>query len=199
MSVRTFIGLLAVVSTASGAFARAPLNLVGGNPDVASGFIAVDYNATTKLFTAVGTTQNLSLPVTPSLGLRLFSLSATIDNVGNLSGPGSLIVRGDFGGTDQVLFQSNTITAFGFGATNKFEFLFTQESGSLAPVGSSVGTILVDTGLNFGGGIPSFSASFSGRIFTGGPGFANADTFVPGPSALAVMGLGGLFAGRRRR
>jgi hypothetical protein len=109
------------------------------------------------------------------------------------------MVRGDFGGIDQVLFSSNSVVAFGFGPTNSFEFLFAQQAGSLAPVGANIGTILVDPTLVFPGGTPTFASSFSGRIFTGGPGIANADTFVPAPSVLALAGFGGLLAARRRR
>jgi hypothetical protein len=191
-----------VVSAAAAATASAqPLNLVTGTPDVASGFIAVDYNATTGAFSATGFTQNLNLPPNQiAMGQRQFSLTAIINNSGQIAGLGSLIVRGDYGGTDQVLFSSNSITAFGFGPTNKFEFIFAQQGGSLAAVGTSIGTILVDPNLVFPGGIPSFSSSFSGRLFPGGPGAANADTFViPSPSALALAGFGGLIAARRRR
>ncbi len=191
-----------VVLAAAATIASAqPLNLVPGTPDVASGFIAVDYNATTGAFSASGYTQNLSLPPNQfAMGQRQFTLNAIINNSGQIAGLASLMVRGDYGGTDQVLFSSNSITAFGFGPTNKFEFVFTQQAGSLAAAGTSIGTILVDPNLVFSGGVPSFTSSFSGRLFTGGPGAANADTFViPSPSTLALAGLGGLMASRRRR
>lgn len=196
-SVTTFIVSAAVATIAS----AQPLNLVPGTPDVASGFIAVDYNATTGAFSATGYTQNVNLPPNQlPLGQRQFSLNAIINNSGQIAGLGSLMVRGDYGGTDQILFSSNSIVAFGYGPTNKFEFIFTQQAGSLASVGSSIGTILVDPNLVFPGGIPSFTSSFSGRLFSGGPGAANADTFViPSPSALALAGLGGLMVSRRRR
>lgn len=187
------------VSSAS-AFA-APLNLVSVNPDVASGFLAVTYNSTSGVFIAQGVTQNLFLPDNSTVALgstRQFLLTAVIDNAGNLAGPGSLTVRGDYNVADELLFSSNAIVAFGFGATNKFEFVFSQQAGSLAPVGTQIGTILVDQNLSFPGGVPSFQTSFSDVII---PGFGggNADTFVPAPSAAGLALVGGVLASRRRR
>lgn len=196
--------LLAGCVVASGAAfsSAAPLNLVKVDPDVASGFIAIDYSSVNGLFTAVGQTQNLEL--TPgggsiNMGLELFSLSAILDVNGLLAGPGSLTVRGDYGGTNQLLFSSSSILAFGFSATNKFEFQFSQAAGSLASVGTTIGTILTDLNLSFPGGVPDFHSGFSNRFFPGGPGNGSADTFVPSPSAAAVGALAGLAAMRRRR
>lgn len=197
--VRTSISCVVALALSASALAQAPLNLVPGTPDVASGFIAVDYNATTGLFTAEGFTQNLNLPPTIPMGQREFRITAIIDNLGQLAGPGSLTVRGDYLGIDQVLFSSNDIDAFGYDSFNRFEFLFTQQSGNLATAGASVGTILADPNLVFPGGVPNFSQSFSGRLFPGGPGAAVADTFVPAPGTLVVTVLGGLAAMRRRR
>lgn len=197
LSVLTAAAALAI---ATGSAFAAPLNLVSVNPDVASGFVAIDYNATTNTFTASGQTQNLGLPPSFALNLREFSITATIDNSGNLIGAGTLMVRGDYGGVDQVLFSSTSIIAFGFSSFNKFEFLFSQTAGSLAPVGTPIGTILTDANLNFPGNVPSFQSSFSNRFFPGGPGNGNADTFVPAPSSLALIAsIGGLAARRRRR
>lgn len=187
------------VSSAS-AFA-APLNLVSVNPDVASGFVAVEYNATTQVFTAQGVTQNLFLPDNSTVGLgstRSFLLTAIIDNSGNIAGAGSLTVRGDYNVADELLFSSNAIVAFGFGSPSTFEFVFTQQAGSLAPVGTQIGTILRDANLVFPGGVPSFQSSFADVII---PGFGggNADTFVPAPSAAGLALVGGALAARRRR
>jgi hypothetical protein len=197
--VRTTMSLVAALGLSTSALAQAPLNLVPGTPDVASGFIAVDYNATTQLFTAEGFTQNLNLPPTMPLGQRQFRLTAIINNAGQLTGPGTLTVRGDYLGTDQLLFSSNDIDAFGYDSFNRFEFLFTQQAGNLAPAGASVGTILADPNLSFPGGVPNFTSSFSGRLFPGGPGAAVADTFIPAPGALPVTVLAGAAMMRRRR
>lgn len=201
MNSRSFVLAATAVSIATGSASAVSLGLFKTDPDVASGFIGVDYDAVSHVFSAVGFTQNLELPPASSLGNRLFSLTALIDNNGNLlSGGAALTVRGDFGGSDQLLFSSTSIIDFGFSAFNKFEFRFTQQAGSLASVGATIGTILVDTGLSFPGGTPDFHASFSGRIFPGGPGAANADTFAPAPSpALSGCVLAGLVARRRRR
>lgn len=206
MKLLSALSATAALTLVCGSALAAPLNLVSVDPDVASGFIAIDYNATTQTFTASGQTQNLGLPPSfgpPSnvnLGLRQFTLTALIDNAGNIAGAGSLTVRGDYGGVDQLLFSSNSIVAFGFGSFNKFEFVFSQTAGSLAPVGTQIGTILADANLSFPGNIPSFQTSFTNRFFPGGPGNGNADTFVPAPSsAVLLCTLGGLAARRRRR
>jgi hypothetical protein len=193
----TVLALAAGVSSA----VAAPLNLSPLPPDVASGFIVINYNASSMIFTASGFTQNISLPGPTSqpAGLRAFSLTAMIDNAGNASS-GTLLVRTDFGSADSVAFSSAALTAFGFGATNKFEFVFTQAAGNLAPVGSDIGTILVSPSLSFAGGVPSFAQSFSNDPFGAGFGDGNADTFlIPAPGALALLGMGGLVATRRRR
>lgn len=201
MNVAKIVALGAIGVAASVASAQSPLNLTPSFPDVFSGAIAVDYNATSGLFTASGFTQSMALVPNGSIpmGQRQFFISAILSNLGTINGAGSMIVRGDYGGTDQVLFSSNNILAFGFSATSKFEFLFSQDAGSLAPVGTPIGTILTDTNISFPGGIPDFHQSFSGRIFPGGPGAGTADTFAPAPSAAALLGLAGLTASRRRR
>lgn len=202
MKLPSFITSAGAIALLGGSAFAAPLNLISVNPDAASGFIAVKYDATSHLFTATGVTQNLFQAMGPDvpLGGRTFSLSASIDNSGNLisGGPASLLVRGDFGGVDQVLFQSNAIIAFGFSATSKFEFLFQQQSGSLAPAGWPIGTVLIDTNLSFPGGVPSFQSSFSDEIIPG-VGLGQADTFVPAPAGALALAMGGLVIARRRR
>lgn len=187
--------IVGLAGTCAAASAQAPLNLVSVNPDVASGFITISYNASSHVFTASGFTQNVNQPPTVPAGNRTFSLTANINNDGTLKdNVGSLIVRGDVGGTDQLLFSGTFISAFGYNFGNIFEFLVTQSAGSLAPIGSSVGTILIGDGLSFpNNNLPSFTSSFN-VSFTG-----RANTFVPTPGAAALLGLGGLVAARRRR
>ncbi len=192
--------VLALAAGVSSAFA-APLNLSPLPPDVASGFIVINYNASSMVFSATGFTQNISLPGPSSqpAGLRQFSLTAVIDNAGNASS-GTLLVKTDFGSPDSVAFQSASLTAFGFGTFNKFEFVFSQAAGNLAAVGSDIGTILVSPSLQFAGNVPSFAQSFTNDPFGAGFGDGNADTFlIPAPGALALLGMGGLVATRRRR
>jgi len=146
-------------------------------------------------------TQNVTLPgpSTVPAGLRSFSLTCIIDNVGNASS-GILSVFSDVGGPNSQNFLSSDLDAFGFGTLNKFEFIFTQQSGNLASVGEQIGTILVAPGLSFPGGVPDFSRSFSNAFPGTNFGDGNADTFViPAPSAAGLLAIGGLVATRRRR
>ncbi len=190
--------LVALAAGATSAVA-APLNLTPMAPDVASGFIIITYNAGSGAFAASGFTQNISLPG-PSqqpAGLRQFSLTAVVSNAG-VASSGTLLVKTDFGSADSVAFQSSDLTAFGFDSFNKFEFVFAQQAGNLASVGSDIGTILVSPSLMFANNVPDFSQSFTNDPFGFGDG--NADTFlIPAPGAAAVLGLAGLFASRRRR
>jgi hypothetical protein len=200
MSIRSFfVSATAVAALAGSTFAN-PLNLVPGNPDVASGFILVTYNASTHAFSATGYTQNIALPggTQEPANLREFTLTATISNSG-VASDGTLMVRTDHTSADSVGFSSASLVSFGFDITNKFEFVFSQAAGNLASAGTQIGTILVAPDL-FSNGMPSFAADFSNDI-GGGFGVGNADTFalVPAPASLALCGVAGLVAGRRRR
>ena len=178
------------------------LNLTPGTPDVASGFVSVNYDAQAMVLSVTGFTQNLNLPPSSPLNNRQFSILASIDNSGApiSGGTFSLMVRGDFGGPDQVLFQSTTLQNFGSGAVDLFEFVFVQESGSLAAPGTLIGTILAGNFGFFPGGVPNFSQSFSNVPFPGFPGSGNADTFViPTPTAAAMFAVAGIASLRRRR
>jgi hypothetical protein len=193
-------GVAALVCASASA---ATLPLTGGPSDVASGFVAVSYNASTQVFTASGFTQSLS-GFGGNLGNRQFQLTASINNAGQINPAGSfsLTVRGDVGGTNQLLYSSTSLAptpSFLTGATDRFEFVFVQQAGSLAPAGSEVGTILVGNFGSFPGGVPVFTQSFTNA--PGGFGAGNADTFtiVPSPAGIASL-LGGLaLAARRRR
>ncbi|MBX3403420.1 MAG: hypothetical protein KF699_08425 [Phycisphaeraceae bacterium] len=203
---RNFCALAAfsgvVVCTSFAHAGPGPLNLTPGTPDVASGFVSVSYNAQSMILSVSGFTQNLNLPPSSGLNNREFSIVASIDNSGApiAGGTYSMMVRGDFGGTDQVLFQSNTLWNFGSGAVDLFEFIFIQESGSLAAPGTHIGTILAGNFGSFPGGVPNFSQSFSNVPFPGFPGSGNADTFViPTPTAAAMFAVAGFASLRRRR
>jgi len=192
------VALVAAVGTSMGN----PLNLVGGIPDVSAGFVLITFNATTGFFSATGATQNISLPG-PSqepAGQREFTLTCTISGAGVASN-GSLTVKTDHNSPDSVAFSSTDLTAFGFGPTNKFEFVFSQAAGNLAPIGSDIGVILVGPGFPFPGGVPEFGSDFSNALFPGAAfGDGNADTFlIPAPSVACVGAVALLFGGRRRR
>lgn len=203
-SVQMCVAAAALAASSVSALALPGLNLVEVNPDVASGFLGITYNASTFDFVVNGLTQNLELPSGPpsiALNQRQFRLTAKINNSGILvPNSGTLIVRGDYLGVDQVLFSSNSILRFDFSAANKFEFEFIQSvNTSLAGIGDTIGTIMTDVnGLAFPGNIPSFQTSFDGRLF-GDLGNGAADTFVPAPSAALITGLFGLATLRRRR
>ena len=201
MSIRSFVVCATAVAAFAGSTFANPLNLVPGNPDVASGFITVTYNASTHAFSAVGYTQNIALPggTQEPANLREFTLTATISNSG-VASDGTLMVRTDHNNSvDSVGFSSASLVSFGFGITNKFEFVFSQAAGNLASAGTQIGTILIAPSL-FANGMPSFASSFSNDE-GGDGGVGNADTFalVPAPASLALCGFAGLAAGRRRR
>ncbi len=194
MSAHSCVVATVAIAALAGSAIATPLNLSPTPPDVSSGFITVDYNATTGAFLASGFSLNLTLPgpsTTPVNGI--FQLTATIDNSGNATG-GTLLVTD--GAT--VLFSSSSLSQFGFGMTDSFEFVFSSDGlGTLAPLGANIGTILVNTDLSFLNDTPSFGSSFSESFGAG-----NADTFVmiPLPSAgLATLAGLALVAGRRRR
>jgi hypothetical protein len=182
-----------VLTTATAAFLAASsvasastLNLTAGGPfDVPDGFIAVNYNATSHLFSA-------------SAFDGTFSLTASISNAGvPLSNVATLSVTGT--GGSPVNFSSNSlfpsITNFASGAVDRFEFIFQQTSGVNATAGSRVGVILSGFFGTFPGNTPSFASNFSN--VSSGFGQGTVDTFpVPAP-ATALLGLG-LLASRRR-
>ena len=190
------------VAALAGSAVAAPLNLAGGLPDASAGFIKVTYNAGTGAFSATGLSQNLNFPgmgINNPLGNKAFTLTAVIDNAGNASSA-ALEVRGNFVTNDRVLFKSNRLQAFGFGATRKFEFVFLNDTGEILPVNGQIGVILIGNGLSFAGGVPTFTSSFNNQPIPQIPATGNADTFfIPTPGA-AMLGLVGVVAaGRRRR
>ncbi|MFN0010037.1 MAG: MYXO-CTERM sorting domain-containing protein [Phycisphaerales bacterium] len=198
----TTLTAMSIVAALTGSAFAAPLNLVGGLPDASAGFIKVTYNAGTGAFSATGLSQNLNFPgfgINNTLGNKLFTLQAVIDNAGNASSA-SLEVRGNFITNDRVLFKSNRLQAFGFGATRKFEFVFLNDTGEILPVNGEIGVILIGNGLSFAGGVPSFGSSFNNQPNQIIPATGNADTFfIPTPGAAALGFVGLLAAGRRRR
>lgn len=171
-------------------------------PDAASGGIVVTYNASTNVFRASGRSQSLNTPPSTSLNNGIFLLEAMISNAGVLIGSsGTLTVTNGAGGA--TIFTSGNITAFGSGATNRFEFIFAAAAGGIVPVGSQIGTILSGNGLVFSGNVPVFTSNFSNAVTLPGGiqiGSGAADTFlIPSPAAAAAFGLAGLMATRRRR
>lgn len=210
MSLRSLVApTVIILGTAIAAPAMgAALGLSPTAPDVASGFINVDYNATTHAFTASGFTQNLNLPPTQGLGNRTFTLNASIDNAGNIDAlaPFLFEVRGDFMGTNTLLYHATSLAPganFGFSAVAKFEFVFLNDFASPLPgvgIGTKIGTILSSAVTTFPGNVPVFTQNFTNHTVPI-PGAGVADSFpVPAPSAGALAALAGVVVmGRRRR
>ncbi|MGQ0626546.1 MAG: MYXO-CTERM sorting domain-containing protein [Phycisphaerales bacterium] len=203
------IGLSVVaLAMCAGSAIASPLNLTPQLPDVASGFIFVSYNAGSHVLTATGSTQNLTFPGMPpvmtNLNNRLFSLSMGINNDGSIDTniASNFEVRGDYLGTNVLLYHSSNVAAFGFGATNRLEFIHLADGGSIVPLGSQIGTILSMSNVSYAGTVPSFMNSFTAGFNFGGQlfGTSSADSFIiPTPGAAALAGMGLVAFSRRRR
>jgi len=128
-----------------------------------------------------------------------FELQAELDSTGQLvpGGSNSLLLSWETLSGDETLFYSTTLTDFGFGAEDQFEFYFTQE-GDTAVVtdGETLGVML------FGVNIPQFNdpndpvfnADFHNSSNSG-----YSDTFyLPEPATMTLLVLGGLAAFSRR-
>ena len=196
------LSTVAVLALA-GVATAAPLNLVPTYPDATSGAIWVSYNASSQQFRAVGRAQQLRTDAVTATSLfgGQFLIEAMISNAGNLVAGSSTmrVLRG--GANPATIFSSSSVSLFGFGITNRFEFVFASDgTGIDLLAGAPIGTILTGNGLSFAGGLPSFQSSFSNQIGFTGTGAGVADSFiVPAPGAAAALGLGGLVALRRRR
>jgi len=205
--------------------AQADLLGVGGNtnvwpgvPNLASGSLQVDYNASSGLFTASGTTadywdintnDNFVVDNYNDFIPGTFSLSATVTTSGTLVS-GTVTLAAADGVYDptystQILsagtLLQGTLTAFGFQAenlalgTSQFDFEFTVTGGSLASAfGSKAGTVLYTEDYSFGG---SFTTGFSNS----GGGAADTLTMIPEPEPqlLVILSVLGLWRVARRR
>lgn len=183
----------------------APLHLTLNDfPDIASYYIDVTYDAGSDLLTADGSALQLdddgSMSAETILG-GSFLLTATIDDLGNLSG-GTLNIEGtvsSLGFISGTLLTGN-LTAFGFDdADDPFEFLFNVTGGDAAGLYGSVpaGVILSETGIsgNFTADFDNLDSGVAGT----GSGVSNTAP-VPIPSTLLLFGSGlmGLDAARRK-
>ena len=195
---------LAIAVTTAGLLAANSANaaLLGLNldpaPDIFSSFITVDYDMGTQTLTADGFALNLFDGADNAIAGGTFSLTASVDNSGVLSG-GSLMIGGTTGGFNSGTLLTGSLTALGFddAGGDPLEFMFDVTGGDLAGMyGSSGGIIMTNTGFNAG--------LFTGN-FTSGDMAASSDTgvptSVPEPESLLLLSLTlcGLITARRCR
>lgn len=183
----------------------APLGLtLNDYPDILANFISVQYLAGSLSASGTATTfddDGVGAAEFISSGIGSYSLSATVDNAGIMTG-GTLNIFGtvtSLGFTSGTLLTGN-LTGFGFqvGGGSPLEFLFTVTGGDAATmfggVGSTAGSIISS-------GLSGFTGSFMGD-WSGTAGGSNSDTApvpIPGTALLLFSGLGGLVAARRNR
>ena len=198
---KTVLVLLCALASASSAWAS-PLNLVlQSHPDITSGLIQVNFNATTHVLTATGTALTLELigtaPPDFNITSGVFTLNATISTTGAISAA-TLSITGTIPaltGATSPLLTAN-LTAFGFGSsplTQIFEFTGPVTGGSQASrYGATTGVIL-----SLGSG---FAGNFTSNVSNGGLGAADTAPLIPAPGAGGLaLAAGALALGRRRR
>lgn len=199
----TSAGLLSLSLIGFSATSKAaPLNLLlAPAPDATAGFIQVDYNAGTDLFTASGYLLSLfdGTGSTDFTANSTFDITATIDNSGNLTS-GTFTAFGaltDVPPNPEVTLMIADIIAFGFdGPGSVLEFEFSPTGGAVVgilPPGATGGIIL--SGSGFAG---TFENNF-GNVIDGQADIAPIAS-VPVPAAIFLFApaLIGLFAAKRK-
>jgi hypothetical protein len=220
------IGLCAeLVCFGGGAAAQnqIPLAPTAGDPDVYSSGLTVNYNAGNSTFSATGDASQYAYPAQSindflivnstdplnGFGAGAYSLTATVDNHGNLLG-GTLNIYGVVIDSDQNpvrgnpngdLLLSATLrpgragSSFGWGPgslgnEDLFKLSFTVTGGALASdflTLGNVGGIVLDA--NFSGSTDPFTGAWDtsfGNVNQNGV----ADTFVPEPTGYATCAAG---------
>lgn len=174
-------------------------------PDIASGFIDVQYNATSNVLSAMGfalTYDDDGISPVENIFGGSFQIAAVVNESGIATG-GSLTVGGNVAGVGPSLL-SGSLVDFGFvdGGGDLLEFVFQVMGGDLAAVyggvGSTVGVIMDINGQGYSG---NWTQSFNNRI-SGIPGTGNGVANVaplPTPGTIALLALAGLCGARRRR
>ena len=203
MRCRTIVGAAVAVAACSGSGHAGfiPLAFLDA-PDVMAGFTDVTYDAGSNAFLATGFALEFDDGTGPAGTIfdGSFSITASID-AGGAAGGGTLDIGGLVSGFGLSLL-TGTLLDFGFddaGGT-LLEFLFQVTGGDLAPqyggVGAAVGVILDMGGGGYSGNFLEDFDNLIGGLPGTGAGVADTGRLIPGPSAIALLGMA---AARRRR
>lgn len=199
----TVVCLCAVAGSTAVAVAD-PLGLVlEPSPDISMFSAIVEYDSALDLLSvAASDTSGVVLydesGSSPMIGFNpifdaTVQIDVSVDGLGVASGA-RLLISGSFtdGGPVETLLTGEGVLGFGSsGSTGVMEVLIGTTGGSLASLyGGQIGVIAGTDG--------AFGGSFD-RDFRTIAGVADIGRPVPAPASLAVMGLGLLAAGRRRR
>lgn len=186
---KTIVTLALTLGLLSAGSAKAALlSLDFQAPDIQAETIAINYTASSGLFTAYANTFLLLDGSLLGGGMGIFDLSATINNSGALSSGAISITDGN--SNVQI---AGTLDNFGFGAADTlFEFTFTPDSGLLMASYGAVGGIKL--------GAPGWDGHFRDD-FALSNSVADTASVVPVPAAVWLFGsaLLGLVGYNRRR
>lgn len=119
---------------------------------------------------------------------------------------GDTIIRGDatggafirFGGTSSILLSSDNGFMYTFGPALQALLASFGNTGR-APVDPQEATFTITNAVAVGGGSIVNTSTGVVRSFNADASYSGNTAVVPAPAAMAILGLGGIVAGRRRR